>query len=454
MTGTASAAITRRRVLLIAAPVALSNATVALQGAADTAVIGNTGSVVALAAVGLGAEIFTLMLGSLNFLQIGVSGLSAQALGRGAPDRVADTLARGALVAVTIATVLILLQAPIIGLGLRLFEASVAAESLAADYFAVRIWGAPFELLNYVLLGWFAGQEMTRRLFQHQVILSTSNIALNLLFVLGFGWGVEGVALATALSAAIGFSYGLWLARGRLQRLLPEGWRPEQARVLDRTALLRMMTLNRDIFIRTILLVSAFAWMARLGSLQGDEVLAANLVLFQFFLVSAFALDGFAIAAETLVGQAVGAGDPERVDRAAMMTSVMSGALAVGLSALWIILSGLIIDLFTTAPEVRTLARDYIFWAALIPLIGFPSFQLDGIFVGATGSAEMRNSMIWSALVYFPGSVFLMDAFGNHGIWAAIWIWLLVRAVTLLALYPRVRARALAQRDAIADSHA
>ena len=436
------APITSRRVLLIAAPVVLSNATVALQGAADTIVIGNTGSLVALAAVGLGAEIFSLLFSSFNFLQIGVSGLSAQALGAGRLERVANTLLRGFATAGAIALILILAQVPLMALGLALFEASAETESLASNYFFVRIWGAPAELMNYALLGWFAGQEMTRRLFQHQVLLSGANITLNLLFVMGFGWGVEGVASATVIASYLGLGYGLWLARGRLRTLLPADWRPDLARVLNRGELMRMMTLNRDIFIRTMLLVGAFAWMARLGSLQGDAILAANVVLFQFFLVSAYALDGFAIAAETLVGQAMGARDPRRLDRAAIATSVWSGALAAAFSLMLVVLSGPIIDLMTTSPEVRSLAREYALWAALIPVAGFLAFQLDGIFIGATGSAEMRDSMIVSSIVYYPLSYWMLLEFGNHGVWAAVWIWLGIRALTLLAYYPRLRARA------------
>lgn len=440
--------ITSWRVLAIAAPVALSNASVALQGAADTAVIGNTGSVAALAGVGLGAEMFALLLGGFNFLQIGVSGLSAQALGAHNPERVTNILLRGLMIGLAIAATLIVLQWPLMLLGLALFEASAETEGLAGDYFSVRIWGAPAELMNYALLGWFAGQEMTRRLFQHQLVLSLSNIALNILFVLGFGWGVEGVALATVIASVLGVVYGLWLARARVRLILPPTWRPDPARLLKRDELVRMMTLNRDIFIRTILLVGAFAWVARLGSLQGDDVLAANVVLFQFFMVSAFALDGFAIAAETLVGQAIGARDPRELDRSAMMTSLMSGLLSIALAGLFVAFSGAIIDLFTTAPAVRALARDYMLWAALIPVIGFAAFQLDGIFVGATASAEMRNSMIVTSLVFYPLSYAMMLEAGNHGLWASVWIWLALRALFLLAFYPRVRARATAAPDA------
>ncbi|MEO1293064.1 MAG: MATE family efflux transporter [Pseudomonadota bacterium] len=438
--------ITHWQVLAIAAPVVVSNATVPLQGAIDTLLIGNLGIVAALGAVGLGAEIFTLMLGSFNFLQIGVSGLTAQALGAEKSERVAHTLMRGLIIGAVIATGLLLLQGPLSSLALGLFEASAETEAMTAAYFSTRIWGAPGELMNYALLGWFTGQAMTRRLLQHQLVLTLSNIGLSILFVRSFGWGVEGVALATVIANYIGLSYALWLARRRLRLILPSGWRPDLGRILRRSELVAMMTLNRDIFIRTMLLVGAFAWMARLGSMQGDEILAANVVLWQFFGVSAYALDGFAMAAETLVGQAIGARDPKRLNRAAWMTTLWSGGLSVVISLLFFASAGSLIDLFTTAESVRETARDYVLWAAFVPLAGFLAFQMDGVFIGATASREMRNTMVVSSLFYYPGSWLLMESFGNHGIWGAIWAWLLIRGVTLLLLYPSVRARALVPR--------
>jgi MATE family multidrug resistance protein len=437
-------AVGARRILAIAVPVVLSNATGPLQGAVDTAVIGNLGSEVHLAGVGLGAQVFSLLFVSFNFLQIASSGLSAQALGARDMGAVLDTLARALAVAAACAAGLILLQWPLRAAGLALFEGSAQAEAMAGLYFDIRIWGAPAELGNYALLGWFAGQEMTRRMFRHQIVVSALNVALSLLFVLGFGWGVAGVALGTVLAAFGGLAYGLWLARGRARAIRPGGWRADPGRILDRGALLAVMTLNRDIFIRTAVLVASFAWMTRLGSTLGDATLAANVVLWQFLMVSANALDGFAIAAETLVGQAMGARDPRALRRAAVATSLWAGALAAVMALGLAVLSGPIIDLFTTAPEVRALARDHALWAALTPLAGFAAFQLDGVFIGATGAREMRDAMLGATAVYVPASLALTAAFGNHGVWAALILLLLLRAGALLALYPRLEARAAA----------
>jgi MATE family multidrug resistance protein len=431
-----------RRILAIALPVVLSNVTSPLQGAIDTAVIGSLGSTTMLAATGLGAQMFALLFGVFNFLQIGSSGLSAQALGAGDRARVIETLARALVVAALIAAALILARGALVAGGLALFEASGEAEALAGEYFAVRIWGAPAELGLYALFGWFSGQELTRRLVQLQVFACAVNVALNLMFVFGFGWDVAGVAAATAAASWAALLLGLWLARGRAAALAPPGWRLRARAVLARGELMRVMALNRDIFLRTLALIGSFAWMTRLGALQGDAVLAANVVLFHMFEMAAYALDGFAIAAETLVGQAMGARDRRALRRAAVATSAWSFGLAAVISGALLAMEGPFIDLFTTSPEIRALAREFAPWAALTPLAGVAAFQLDGVFVGATAAREMRDAMLASAAVYLPVSLGLAALFGNHGVWAALILLLLLRAGALLALYPRLEARA------------
>ena len=433
--------VTGARVLAIAAPVVLSNATVPIQGAIDTAIIGNLGSAFALAGVGIGAELFAILFTSFNFLQLGCSGQSAQALGAGNYGRVLNTLLRTLVIAACVAVVLITFQTPLLWLGLAIFEGGAQTESVAAQYFNIRIWGAPFELANYALLGWFTGQELTNRLFQHQLVITLSNIALSLTLAIGFEMGITGVALATVIANGLGVAFALWVAGKRKAVIAPTGWTVAWPRIFDRSELWSVMAMNRDIFIRTALLTLGFAWIMRLGSLQGDEVLAANVVLWQFFIVSAYGLDGFAMAAESLVGQARGAGDAKALRRAAVISSLWSGGLAVAVAMLFVVLSGTIIDTLTNVEEVRALARDYALWAALIPAAGFAAFQLDGIFIGATESGLMRNAMIASAAVYFPSAWALSELFGNHGVWAAIYLFLGLRTASLLWLYPVLEAR-------------
>jgi len=396
--------ITGRNVLLIAIPVVLSNATVPLQGAVDTAIIGNIGVQETLGGVGIGAQLMAVFVGVFNFVQIGCSGLTAQALGAGNHARMLNTFFRSAVIGLSIALLLIAFQALLLRGGLSFFEASSETEAEATRYFAIRIWGAPFEMLNMAMLGWFAGQGLTQRLFQHQLVTTLSNMALS-------------------------------------HEVAPEDWSFDLPRILRRSELVGVMRINADIFVRTALLMFSFAWMLRLGSLQEDTILAANVVLWQFFIVSAYALDGFAIAAESLVGQAKGSGDRHRFRRAAIVTSLWSGGLAIAFSLILLVLSGPIIALLTDLPEVRSAAGQYAVWAALVPAIGFAAFQLDGIFIGATASRQMRNSMLVAAGLYLPFSFWMTETFGNHGVWAGIYSFLILRALTLLAFYPALERR-------------
>lgn len=436
------APITYARVSTIALPVMLSNATVPLQGAIDTAIIGNLGSEVFLAAVALGAALFSLVVGMFNFLQMGTSGLAAQALGAGINRRVINTLIRGLIIAGVIATILFALHVPLLRYGLMFFEGSIAAEDLAGRYFQIRAFGFPAEFANYVILGWFAGQEQTRRLFEMQIVISVVNIVLNVLFVIGFGWDVEGVALGTVLAAYTGLAFGIWRVWHRGKAIAPANWRLEWDRVLNRAELAQLMALNRDIFVRSILLMFSFLWMTRLGSLQGDTVLAANGILMQFLHISAYALDGFAIAAETLVGQALGARSSRRLRRAVIVSTVAATALAAVFAVGASLIAEPLIRVFTNVEAVRLVSYEYILWATMMPLTGVLAFQMDGVFIGAAEGPGMRNAMIKSAAIFLPLSWALTEAYGNHGLWASISIFMLIRAGFLLIRYPALEARA------------
>jgi len=440
MTPLPARAITGPRILAIALPVVLSNATVPLQGAVDTAIIGNVATQGALGGVGVGAAIFSIVFMAFNFLQMGCSGLTAQAKGAGDTRRMLNTLARTLVIGLTIAAALLALQIPILALALRFFEGGAGTQGATALYFSIRIWGAPFELANYALLGWFTGQEQTRRVFQHQLVTTLSNIALSLVLGVWLGLGLAGVAAATVLASGAGLTYGLWLARAQRRRLDP-AWRPDWARILRRSELVQVMALNRDIFIRTVLLTLSFAWITRLGAQEGELILAVNVVLWQFLSISAYGLDGFAMAAETLVGQAKGAGDRAAFRRGAILSSLWAGALALGVAVVFLVFRAPLVALLTDLPEVRAVAAIYAPWAALAPVAGFAAYQLDGIFVGATASAAMRNAMIVSAAIFFPLSVWLADIWGNHGIWAAVYAMFALRAATMLLAYPGVERR-------------
>jgi len=332
---------------------------------------------------------------------------------------------------------LIVLQLPLFSAAMRLAPASPEVEAMARDYLAIRIWGAPATIGLYALTGWLIALERTRGVLVLQLWMNGLNIGLDLWFVLGLGWGVEGVATATLIAEWSGLGLGLWLARSAFAG----GYWRDAARVFHRARVALMARVNADIMLRSVLLQASFTTFLFLGAGQGDVTLAANQVLLQFLEITAYALDGFAFAAEALVGQAVGARARQGVRRAAALTSQWGAGGAVVLSLTFWIAGPAIIDLMSTAPEVRQTARAFLPWIAVAPLIGIASWMFDGIFIGATLTREMRNAMLASVAVYIAALMLLVPAFGNHGLWAALMVLNAVRGVTMAAYYPRAEAK-------------
>lgn len=436
-------ALTHGRVLAIALPIVLSNLTVPLLGLVDTAVVGRLGGPEPIGAVGIGAVILTSVYWVFGFLRMGTSGLVAQAHGAGDAPEVGAHLLRALAIAGAAGLAFIALQGVIAAAAFRLAPASDAVEALARDYLAIRIWGAPATIGLYAITGWLIAVERTRAVLALQLVQNGVNVGLSIALALGLGWGVAGVAWATLLAEALGLGLGLWLAAPVLRRALA-------ARGLwARDRLARLARVNGDIMIRSVLLQGCMTSFLFLGAGQGDVPLAANQVLLQFLALTAYALDGFAFAAESLVGQAVGARRPDRLRRASLMTSAwgLGGAAVLGLA--FLLGGGAIIDLLTTDPQVRAEARLYLPWLALAPLIGVAGWMLDGIFIGATLTREMRVAMIQSVAVFIVGVLILPPIWGNHGLWAALMALNLARAATMLRLYPRAEAAA---RGAVAVS--
>lgn len=431
--------ITHARVARIAVPVVLSNATVPLLGAVDTAVIGQLGQAAPLGAVGMGAVILATLYWAFGFLRMSTSGLAAQAEGAGdLPERSA-VLLRALLVAGMAGLGLILLQGLLFWAAFAAAPASAEVEGLARTYLAIRIWGAPATIALYALTGWLIGVERTRAILILQLWQNGLNIVLDLWFVLGLGWGIEGVAVATLIAELSGLTLALWFARDALTLVV---LRRGLARLGDRVAVARMFTASRDIMGRTILLQLSFTSFVFLGARFGDVTLAANQVLLQFLEITAYALDGFAISAETLVGQAVGARAAGEVRRASRICLQWGFGGAAVMAFCFALTGGLIIDLMTTAPDVRIEARWYLGWLVAAPLIGVASWIYDGIFIGALQTREMLRAMMVSVAVYAVALVVLIPVMGNHGLWAALMVLNITRGITMRAAYPKVLARA------------
>jgi len=428
----ARAPLSHRRVLRIALPVVLSNATIPLLGVVDTAVVGQLGDPAPIGAVGLGAVILTSIYWAFGFLRMGTVGLAAQAIGAGDRAEVAALLTRVLLIGGAAGVALMLLQMPIFALALWLSPASAEVESLVRAYLQVRIFSAPAAIAIYGIMGWLIAQERTAAVLVLQLWQNGLNAALSIWFVLALDMGVEGVALATFLAEWSGLILGLWLCR---RAFAVPAWR-DWARVFDRVILWRMAAVNTDILIRSVLLLLGFSSFLFFGADFGDVTLAANQVLIQFVYVTSYAMDGFAFAAEALVGHAVGARARDRIRRAAVLTSIWGLGTCVLLALAFTAGGGALIDLMTTAEGVRAEARAYLPWVALAVLIGCASWMLDGIFIGATRTRDMRNMMALSFAGYAALVALLMPAFGNHGLWAALAGFFLLRGLTLGLRYP------------------
>lgn len=429
-------ALTHARVLAIAGPIVLANATVPLIGLVDTAVVGQMGEAAPIGAVGLGAVILSSVYWIFGFLRMGTSGLAAQSHGARDAAGAGAHLVRALAVAFAAAALMIVAQSAILSAAFALAPASDEVERLARAYLSIRIWGAPATIGLYAVTGWLIAVERTRGVLVLQLVQNGLNAALSVWFVLGLGWGVEGVAAASLVAETAGFALGLWMTRDGLRAACGA------ADLWATDPLKHMARVNSDIMIRSVLLQASFTAFLFLGAGQGDVTLAANQVLAQFLSVTAFALDGFAFAAETLVGQAVGARRPHDLNRAAILTSQWGAGGAVALGAAFWIAGPAIIDLLTTAPEVREAARTYLPWIAAAPVLGIAAWMLDGIFIGATRTAEMRRAMIVSVAVYAAAAAALPMVWGNHGLWAALMVLNVLRGITLAREWPAVRAAA------------
>ena len=433
-----SEALSHRRVLKIAIPIVLSNATVPILGAVDTGVVGQLGEAAPIGAVGIGAIILSALYWIFGFLRMGTTGLASQAHGAGDRAEVSALLMRALLIGATAGLAIIALQGLLFRFAFALSPASPEVEGLARSYMGIRVLSAPAAIALYGITGWLIAQERTRAVFLIQLWMNGLNIVLDLWFVLGLGWGVEGVATATLIAEASGGALGLWLCRDGLRG---GAWR-DWARVFDWGRLRHMASVNTDILLRSLLLQAMFVSFLFLGARFGDVTLAANQVLLQFLEITAYALDGFAFAAEALVGQALGARDRARLRRAALLASFWGLLIVIAMALGFALFGGRIIDIMTTAPDVRLEARRYLPWMVLSPLAGLAAWMLDGIFIGATRTRDMRNMMALSFVIYLAALWLLVPPFANHGLWAALLISFVARGITLGLRYPALEARA------------
>ena len=425
-----------QRVWRMAGPIILSNVSVPLLGAVDTAVVGHLPEAYYIGAVGVGAVIFSFIFFIFNFLRMGTTAPTAQAVGADDWAEVRAMLGRAWFLALLIGTGLILLQLPIVTFAIWIVEASDEGEVLAERYFLIRIWAAPAALSTYAIIGWFYGMQETRIPLVLQVGINVVNILLDLLFVFGFGWGVEGVAAASLIAEYAGVCVAVYFVHRHLKHL---PLARNRVRIFDFTKIKLILTFNSFIFLRTLCVVSGTAIFMTQGAKLGDVPLAANHVLYNLMLITSFGLDGLANTAEALIGQAIGRGDRGAFDRAARAVLLWSGVVGVVNFLIYWLFGSAIIALLTDIEAVRMAAAVYLPWAIVMPLISVWAFTFDGIFLGAGRARTMLSCMLFSFVVYMVAMFTLLPAYDNHALWVALNVFLGFRGLTLMLCYPRLR---------------
>jgi MATE family multidrug resistance protein len=431
----AAPALTRRALLVRAAPIMGANIATPLVGLADLAVIGNTGDATAIAAVALGTLVFNAFYWSLGFLRMGATALTAQAVGGGRPGESAAVLWRGLTVGAGLGLVLLVLQIPLRNAAFAAFSGTPEVEAAGMAYVDARIWGAPAALAGFALYGWLIGMGLTGRALVLQVALNLANIALSVWFVLGLDLGVASVGAASALAQWL----HLLAAAALIAPVLLKRTRPNLASVFERKALLRLLSVNRDIFLRTLALLAGFYWFNEASLRLGPQVLAGNAILLQFISISAFFLDAFAHITEAETGRAAGARNWAALKRALRLTSELAAACACILGLVFITGGGVFITWMTDDPGTRAAAQDALIWCALAPVIGWPSWQLDGLMIGVTRGPLMRNAMIAALLIYLALDFTLRPLFGVDGLWMAFLLYYAARAGTLATGWPGLK---------------
>ena len=431
-----SSNLTHKRVLGVAIPIVLANATIPILGAVDTGVVGQMGLAAPIGAVGIGAIIISAIYWLFGFLRMGTTGLTAQAIGSNDHSETSALLVRGILIGLGAGLVLIMTQIPLFSAALGIAPASFEVESLAQEYLKIRVYSAPAAIAIFGITGWLIANERTRAVLVLMLLINSINIVLDFVFVLRLGWGVEGVAFATLIAEWSGLFFGLWLARKGFKNGYWKNW----SQIFDRARLTKMAKVNSDILIRSVLLEIAFVSFLFLGSSFDDATLAANQVLIQFLNITAYAMDGFAFAAEALVGKALGAKNRLIFRRSAVMTSQWGFGSVVVMALAFYVFGNTIINVMTTAEDVRAVSYEYLPWMVLAPLVGAAAWMLDGIFIGATRTADMRNMMFISFCVYLIALALLLPQYGNHGLWASLIIFSIARGLTLGYKYPNLEA--------------
>jgi MATE family multidrug resistance protein len=423
--------VTTAQVFAIAGPAMVANLTTPLIGIVSTSAIGRLGDAAMLGGVAMASVLFDCMFWLFGFLRMSTVAFTAQSLGAGETTELRAILLRGLIVAALVGATLIALQIPLATILLNAMGGSEGVTGAAKTYFIIRIWSSPLALGNYVVLGWLIGQARAKLALGMQISINLINVAATVVLVLVFDFGIAGAAIAALIAEAAGLLLGLLIAR----QLSKGQFAASRALLFDRTKLMRMLAVNRDIMIRTASLIAAFLFFTAQGARAGDVTLAANAVLNNFLLFGAFFLDGLANAAEQLCGRAYGARDKAAFAGAVKLVVMWGFGFALAVATCFLLFGPAFIDIMTASVEVRRIARDYLPFVIFAPLLGVFAFAFDGVYIGATWARDMRNLMLLSLLI-FLGAWFALRSFGNAGLWGAFLVHYAARGGLQALRYP------------------
>jgi multidrug resistance protein, MATE family len=422
-----------RKILNLAVPNIISNITVPLLGIVDIALLGHLGSEVYIGAIAIGTVIFNFLYWGFGFLRLGTSGFTAQSYGERSFEGITNILGRAVFTALLASIVILILQKPIADLSFWIMKPSMEVEHYARTYFLIRVLAAPANLIMYAFKGWYIGMQNTRFVMIVTISINLLNILFSFIFIYALNMNVAGAALGTVLAQYFGLALSLFFFFRYYKRFIPYF---DFKKVTELKGLTKFFNVNRDIFIRTVCLILAFSFFTTKSAQMDDTLLAVNTILLQFLMLFSYAVDGFAYAAEALSGRYYGAGNYSLLKKS--VSYLFRWGIALGTLFFIIYLAGgdLILRMFTNNPDVLTSARSYFYWVLLVPVITFPAFIWDGVYIGVTASAAMRNAMLIATFLIFLPTFYLLEPYmGNHALWLAMMLFMIARGglLTLLA---------------------
>ncbi|MCG2589630.1 MATE family efflux transporter [Rhodohalobacter sulfatireducens] len=424
-----------RKILRLAIPNIISNLSVPLLGAVDTALVGHLEEVYYLGALAVGSVIFNFIFWGFGFLRMGTTGLTAQEYGRRDRVKMMMILARVQFLALLIGLAILLLQSPIAMLSLWLIDSTQEVAEYTRVYYDIRILTAPGVLALYGINGWFLGMQNAKFPMIITIVLNMLNIAFNVWFIYGLGMHVDGVAWGTLVSTYLALLLAIFLFLKRYKKHLTDY---KQELLLNVEELKKYFSVNRDIFIRTLCLIFAFSFFTAVSAKQGDLILAANTILLQLWFIVSYGIDGFAYAAESLVGRFKGSLEENKLTKAVWYNIGWGLFLGVMGSLAYALFGNQILYIFTDKADVIAVAKSVLFWTILAPLVSSFCYILDGVYIGATETKPMRNTMIVATfLVFLPTYYGATYLFGKHGLWLAMVLFMITRGVALGVYLPK-----------------